>query len=107
MSLRSLIQVLAKAETLRIYLKVWEHPSAELKTEKQEIEHHEVKPQDAMLVPMNFSLGQRRALDSDLSLSQPPFKFPEDKTDKYVPLFQGHTLALNNPFYPAKKCEFF
>ena len=63
---------------------VWEHPPAELKPEKQEIEPHEVKPQDA--IPIKLSLDQRRALDSELSLSQSSFMFSEDKKDKYVPL---------------------
>ena len=63
---------------------VWEHPPAESKSEKQEIEPHEVKPQDA--IPIKLSLDQRRALDSELSLSQSSFIFPEDKKDKYVHL---------------------
>ena len=62
-------------------LKVWEHPSAELKAEKQETERYEFKPQDAIPEPTKFSLGQRRALDSEISLSQPSFKNPDDKMD--------------------------
>lgn len=63
--------------------KISEYPPAELKPEKQEIEPHDVKPQDT--IPIKFSLGQRPASDSELSLSQSSFKFPDGKTDKYVP----------------------
>ena len=76
--------ILAKLRPYARTSKVWEHPPAELKSEKQEAEPHEVKPQDA--IPIKFSLDQRRALDSELSLSQSSFKFSEDKTDKYAPL---------------------
>lgn len=78
--------ILAKLRLYAHTLKVWEHPSAELKSEKQEIERHEVKPQDDIPGPINFALGQRRALDSELSLSPSSSKFPDDKTDKYVSL---------------------
>jgi len=57
--------------------KVWEHPSAKLKSEKQEIERHEVKPQD--ILP--GSLGQQWATDSELYLPQSSSKFSDDKTD--------------------------
>lgn len=82
MSLGSLVT--AKLRSYARTSNVWEHPPAEFKPEKQEIEPHEVKPQGA--IPTKFSLDQRRALDSELSLSQSSFKFPEDKKDKYVPV---------------------
>ena len=63
-----------------------QRPSAGLRSERQEIERYEVKPQDTISGPMKFSLGQQRALDSEQSLSQSSFKFPDDNTDKYVPL---------------------
>ena len=77
--------ILAKLRPYARTSKTWEHPPAELESEKQEIKPHEVKPQDAIPGPVKSSLGQRRALDSDLSLSQSS-KFSDDKTDKYVPL---------------------
>lgn len=76
--------ILAKLRPYARTSKVGEHLPAELKSEKQEIEPHDVKPHN--VIPIKFSLGQRGALDSELSLSQSSFKFPDDKTDKYVPL---------------------
>ena len=84
--------ILAKLRPYARISKVWEHPPAEFKSEKQGIEPHEVKPQDA--IPIKFSLDQRRALDSELSLSQSSFKFSEDKTDKYVPLNLRSSTSL-------------
>jgi hypothetical protein len=75
--------ILAKLRPYARTSKVSEHPPAELKSEKQEIEPHDVK-HDA--ISIKSSLGRRRAHDSELSLSQSSFKFPDDKTDKYVPL---------------------
>ena len=51
--------ILSKLRSYARTLKVWGHPSTELKSEKREIERHEVKPQDTIPGPMKFSLGQR------------------------------------------------
>ena len=75
MSLRSPIVI-----KLRPYTCTSKHPPVKFKSEKEENEPHEVKPQDPM--PIKLSLD-RRALDSELSLAQSSVKFPEDK---YVPL---------------------
>ena len=71
--------ILAKLRPYPRTLKVLEQTSAELNFEKQEIERHEVKPQDAISGSTNFLLAQQRALDSELSLSQSSLKFPDDK----------------------------
>ena len=71
--------ILAKLRPYPRTLKVLEHSSVEFNSEKQEIEHHEVKRQDAISGTTNFLSAQQRALDSELSLSQSSLKFPDDK----------------------------
>lgn len=90
--------ILTKLQPYARTSKVWEHPPADLKSEKQEIESHEVKSQDP--IPIKFSLGQQRALDSELSLSQSSFN---DRTDKYVPLNSRSSTSSSTIYLIQRK----
>lgn len=83
---------------LRPYTCTSKHPPVKFKSEKEENEPHEVKPQDPM--PIKLSLD-RRALDSELSLAQSSVKFPEDK---YVPLNWRLSTCLSIVQSSEKMC---